>query len=69
MEYIHGVFVMLGLKFLSVLFPLHRNEDGLKTKRISLFTTRGRQRSGTETGVCSAGETMRSSCLVSKSLY
>ncbi|GAB1292192.1 Leucine-rich repeat serine/threonine-protein kinase 1 [Apodemus speciosus] len=26
-----------------------RNEDGLKTKRISLFTTRGRQRSGTET--------------------
>lgn len=26
-----------------------KNEDGLKTKRISLFTTRGRQRSGTET--------------------
>ncbi|EDM08429.1 rCG24571 [Rattus norvegicus] len=28
---------------------LGKNEDGLKTKRISLFTTRGRQRSGTET--------------------
>lgn len=28
-----------------------KNEDGLKTKRISFFTTRGRQRSGTETGV------------------
>ncbi|KAG8516285.1 Leucine-rich repeat serine/threonine-protein kinase 1 [Galemys pyrenaicus] len=28
-----------------------KNEDGLKTKRISFFTTRGRQRSGTET-VC-----------------
>ncbi|XP_059129208.1 leucine-rich repeat serine/threonine-protein kinase 1 [Peromyscus eremicus] len=27
---------------------LGKNEDGLKTKRISLFTTRGRQRSGTE---------------------
>ncbi|XP_036211675.1 leucine-rich repeat serine/threonine-protein kinase 1 isoform X3 [Myotis myotis] len=26
-----------------------KNEDGLKTKRISFFTTRGRQRSGTET--------------------
>ncbi|XP_012588205.1 PREDICTED: leucine-rich repeat serine/threonine-protein kinase 1 isoform X2 [Condylura cristata] len=26
-----------------------RNEEGLKTKRISFFTTRGRQRSGTET--------------------
>lgn len=26
-----------------------KNEDGLKTKRISIFTTRGRQRSGTET--------------------
>ncbi|EPQ10686.1 Leucine-rich repeat serine/threonine-protein kinase 1 [Myotis brandtii] len=31
-----------------------KNEDGLKTKRISFFTTRGRQRSGTETGVCVA---------------
>ncbi|ELV13456.1 Leucine-rich repeat serine/threonine-protein kinase 1 [Tupaia chinensis] len=27
---------------------LGKNEDGLKTKRISFFTTRGRQRSGTE---------------------
>lgn len=27
-----------------------KNEDGLKTKRISFFTTRGRQRSGTEAG-------------------
>ncbi|XP_004623505.1 leucine-rich repeat serine/threonine-protein kinase 1 [Octodon degus] len=27
-----------------------KSEDGLKTKRISFFTTRGRQRSGTETG-------------------
>ncbi|XP_023384783.1 leucine-rich repeat serine/threonine-protein kinase 1 [Pteropus vampyrus] len=32
-----------------------KNEDGLKTKRISFFTTRGRPRSGTETGVCWAG--------------
>ena len=32
-----------------------RNEDILKTKRISFFTTRGRQRSGTEAGVCVAG--------------
>ncbi|XP_034523844.1 leucine-rich repeat serine/threonine-protein kinase 1-like [Ailuropoda melanoleuca] len=31
------------------LFCPCRNEDGLKTKRISFFTTRGRQRSGTET--------------------
>ncbi|XP_006900121.1 PREDICTED: leucine-rich repeat serine/threonine-protein kinase 1 [Elephantulus edwardii] len=29
---------------------LGKNEDGLKTKRISFFTTRGRQHSGTETG-------------------
>ncbi|EAX02286.1 hCG2045702, partial [Homo sapiens] len=27
---------------------LGKNEDGLKTKRIAFFTTRGRQRSGTE---------------------
>ncbi|XP_071070427.1 leucine-rich repeat serine/threonine-protein kinase 1 isoform X2 [Dasypus novemcinctus] len=29
---------------------LGKNEDGLKTKRVSFFTTRGRQRSGTESG-------------------
>ncbi|XP_076980135.1 leucine-rich repeat serine/threonine-protein kinase 1 isoform X1 [Tamandua tetradactyla] len=29
---------------------LGKNEDGLKTKRISFFTTRGRQRAGTESG-------------------
>ncbi|XP_007958127.1 leucine-rich repeat serine/threonine-protein kinase 1 [Orycteropus afer afer] len=29
---------------------LGKSEDGLKTKRISFFTTRGRQRSGTEAG-------------------
>lgn len=38
-----------------VTFSLCRNEDGLKTKRISFFTTRGRQRSGTETGVWGLG--------------
>lgn len=35
-----------------LLFSPCRTEDGLKTKRISFFTTRGRQRSGTEAGVC-----------------
>lgn len=45
----------LSLPQILISFSPYRNEDGLKTKRISFFTTRGRQRSGTETGVWGAG--------------